>query len=80
MIAVVLLGLDVLVSVLGDCYASGHISPLPLVARGIRVMSKGVDSLEGPETAVAGYSHVPQGDHGRHNLTGIGSAMCGIFG
>lgn len=72
---------DASVSVLGGCYTSGHISPLPLVAQGIPVVSKGIDSLEGPATAVAGGSHEPgsvlQGDHDIRILTGMASICVG---
>ena len=63
---------DASVLVLGDCYASGCISPLSSVAQCIPVVPKGVDSVTGPKKSVEGGFHV-QGDHGRGVLTGMGS-------
>lgn len=71
------------VSALSDCYASGHISLLPLIAQGISVMPKGVDSMEGPAFVVARGSHglgsVLHVDHNRCIFTGMGSALCGLL-
>jgi hypothetical protein len=74
---------DSSVSALGDYYASRGISPLPSVAHGILVVPKGVDTLEGPVTAVARCSYwlgsVLQGVQDRLILTGMGFAVCGLL-
>ena len=75
---------DTSVSALGDCYTSGRIAPLPLVAQGILLVPKGIDYLDGPSTAIAGSSYrpdsVPKDDHDRRILTGMWSTMCGLLG